>query len=272
MASHAEPRGIISGLKSIYGIDDRELISKHSDKKIQNLSRSVALIVSDSLLERGLFKTLVNGEPLKNTVNLCQDEKFAKNISLSGCSGFLVGPTTMISAGHCFDSEADCVDKKIIFDVDVHKEVFKGYRVNTKNIFSCKKIITQKFEGETDYAVIELDRPALNRPVLTLNKTKKFTPGISVFMIGHPMGMPLTLSKETPAIEVGSDVLFGAKLDAFTGNSGSPVFNAHTFEVEGILVNGQNDFYQDSQFECSREMIYDLGNEGIFRASEIPAF
>ena len=200
------------------------------------------------------------------------DEKFAKNISLSGCSGFLVAPDIMISAGHCFESEDDCAQKKIVFDVDIHKEVFNGFRVNTKNIFSCKKIISQKFEGESDYAIIQLDRPTINRPVLTLNKTKKLTPGVSVFMIGHPMGMALTLSKETPAIATSSEQLFGAKLDAFTGNSGSPVFNAHTFEVEGILVNGQSDFYTDSQFECSREMIYDLGNEGIFRSTELPSF
>jgi len=35
---------------------------------------------------------------------------------------------------------------------------------------------------------------------------------------------------------------FTADLDTYGGNSGSPVFNARTHEVDGILVRGEMDF------------------------------
>jgi hypothetical protein len=35
---------------------------------------------------------------------------------------------------------------------------------------------------------------------------------------------------------------FAANLDTYGGNSGSPVFNATSGTVEGILVRGENDF------------------------------
>ena len=57
---------------------------------------------------------------------------------------------------------------------------------------------------------------------------------------------------------------------SFEGNSGSPVFNAETFEVEGILVNGQEDLVQDPKIECYRNIVYGgSGFEGVIRASEL---
>ena len=41
-----------------------------------------------------------------------------------------------------------------------------------------------------------------------------------------------------------ADGYFVANLDTYGGNSGSPVFNSDTHEVEGILVRGERDFVQ----------------------------
>jgi hypothetical protein len=41
-----------------------------------------------------------------------------------------------------------------------------------------------------------------------------------------------------------------ANLDTYGGNSGSPVFNHRTGEVEGILVRGENDYVYDPGQGC----------------------
>jgi hypothetical protein len=44
---------------------------------------------------------------------------------------------------------------------------------------------------------------------------------------------------------------FVANLDTYGGNSGSPVFNSVTHEVEGILVRGEADFVQQGNCRVS---------------------
>jgi hypothetical protein len=47
------------------------------------------------------------------------------------------------------------------------------------------------------------------------------------------------------------DAFFVANLDTYGGNSGSPVFNSDTHEVEGILVRGDADFVQHGNCQVS---------------------
>lgn len=278
-ASHSEAKINIqsSGVNSIYGKDDRELITKKTDARILELSKSIALIVPVDVLNIGMFKTTIKAASLQETMNMCVSEHFVTKPAVSGCTGFLVAPNIMATAGHCFVDESDCATKKIIFDVNSKEQSRKGYSVNSNNVYSCARIISTMYDmnrlDEHDYALIELDRTPKRRAALKLNMSKKIENSANVFMVGHPFGMPLMLSREAALINNNGTYQFTAGLDSFEGNSGSPVFNSKTMEVEGILVNGQEDLVYDPENECYRNKIYDgLGGEGVFRASELPPF
>ena len=263
----------IAGVDSIYGIDDREFVTKYSRKKIRDLSRSVALIVNSDIVEIGLFQSKIKGTSLAQLADMCLGEKFSDDMSLAGCSGFLVGQDILVCAGHCFETVDDCKNKKTVFDVSENKQTDEGYKVSSSNVFGCTEILFQKHEDELDYAIIKLDRIPRGRALLKVNTSKKIEKGSSVFMIGHQMGLPLILSKSAIVTNVTHELIFGAELDSFTGNSGSPVFNSITFEVEGILINGQMDLVKDPSSQCYRNAIYnDYGAEGIFRSTELPVF
>jgi V8-like Glu-specific endopeptidase len=266
-----------SGLNSIYGKDDREIITKKSDQRIQELSKSVALIVPVDVLEIGMFKTTIKAASLQETMQMCVSEHFVTRPAVSGCTGFLVAPNILASAGHCFVDESDCATKKIIFDVDSKEQSRKGYSVNSNDVFSCARIISTMYDmnapSDQDYSLIELDRVPKRREPLKLNMSKKIDNTANVFMIGHPYGMPLILSRESALINNSGTYQFTAGLDSFEGNSGSPVINSKTMLVEGILVNGQEDLVYDPKNECYRNKVYDgKGGEGVFRASELPPF
>jgi hypothetical protein len=272
--SEAQINFNLSGYQAIYGRDDRELVTKNSDVKIQEAARGVALIVSKDVVKRSLLKTQVIGATLEKNLNLCTGEKFSEHLSQSGCTGFLIASDVMLSAGHCFESSDDCANKKIIFDVTSQTETLKGFDVDNKNIFSCKKIIQQAANSSQDYAIIQLDRAPGNRSFLKLHTAEKTADDSTVFMLGHPFGLPLMYSKAAAIIDNNDPFIFKTALDSFEGNSGSPVINAKTFEVEGILVNGQQDLVQDPQLGCYRNKTYDesTGGEGAFRVSELPSF
>ena len=66
-------------------------------------------------------------------------------------------------------------------------------------------------------------------------------PGNQVYMLGHPMGLPL---KFTPDGTIGKqyrDDFRNTNLDAFSGNSGSPVFSVKEKKLIGIFTKGRPD-------------------------------
>lgn len=266
------------GLNSIYGKDDREIITNKSDARVQELSKSIALIVPVDVLDIGMFKTTIKASSLQETMKMCVSEHFVTKPAVSGCTGFLVAPNILASAGHCFVDESDCATKKIIFDVNSKDQSRKGYSVSSNDVYSCSRIISTMYDmnapDQMDYSLIELDRVPKRRTPLKLNMDKKIDNTANVFMIGHPFGMPLMLSRESALINNNGTYQFTAGLDSFEGNSGSPVFNSKTLEVEGILVNGQEDLVSDPKNECYRNIVYDgkKGGEGVFRSTELPPF
>jgi len=94
-------------------------------------------------------------------------------------------------------------------------------------------------------AIVKLDRPVVGRKPakVTTRSSSGDIKNTEVYIIGHPCGLPLKVARDPKSVvSKVYDVTFQARLDAFGGNSGSPVFNSSTHCVEGILVQGKVDF------------------------------
>ncbi len=75
-------------------------------------------------------------------------------------------------------------------------------------------------------------------------------------MLGHPWGLPLKIAGGGKVVKnehSESRFFFEAMLDTFSGNSGSPVLNEATLEVEGILVVGFGE-YEDGVNPLTNEV------------------
>ncbi len=266
---------------AIYGQDDGTFVDTNSSLKINELSKSIAMITSKDIVEKRLFNSIIEGNLLSDRegLNLCADEKFSDHHSVNSCTGFLIAEDLLASAGHCFSSDLDCSNKVIVFDVFQKNEVKKGYRISNKNIYECKEVVSRVLDSENsiDYVVIRLKRKVADRPILKLRTAGLISSNEKVFMIGHPLGLPLVVSTTANIVESDNDHFFKATLDSFEGNSGSPVFNSKTFEVEGILVRGEEDFFKDLSLQCSRDQVYGqkpeeltaLKGEGVNRIGDI---
>jgi S1-C subfamily serine protease len=100
-----------------------------------------------------------------------------------------------------------------------------------------------------DYAVIKLDRKVAGRQPLLVNRFSKLAPGDKLFVIGHPVGLPLKVAVNAVVRDASPKFFFMTDLDTFSGNSGSAVFNVGNNLIEGILVRGDIDF-EDSSAGC----------------------
>jgi V8-like Glu-specific endopeptidase len=258
------------GLNAIYKKDERQFITSKSPAKIKELAKSIAMIIHKDSLHGLLIETNKLTDP--SGLNICIDEKFSQSNSVASCTGFLVAPDLLVTAGHCVPDAEACQDKLIVFDVLESSSKKDGYHVKKKNIFSCKEILTT--DSANDIRIIRLDRNVNGRKSLKTSSRGSIILNQKVFMIGHPIGMPLMLSKTAFVLDIEEDIFFRADLDSFVGNSGSPVFNQNTSEVEGVLINGQEDFIIDPKNQCNRYINYSpssgqISGESVNRINSI---
>ena len=248
-------------MKIVYGEDNRVEIFETS-KEIQKLASSTAGMVNNSkLLSLGKLMMLPPST-LKDDMGVCANERFADQSSAAMCSGFLVGPDLLVTAGHCINSAEDCSDVSWVFDYAVKKETGRANVVVSKEkVYKCKKVLESKLDVVTmqDYSLIQLERVVGDRAPLKYRTADKVETNADIFVIGHPSGLPSKYAGGASVLENNTKHFFQANLDTFGGNSGSAVFNERTNEVEGILVRGARDYNYNYFNNCN--MVNTVPNE-----------
>ena len=229
----------------IYGEDDRRDVYEAQKDEFRELASStVALLQKSSLSEMasGFFK--IKGEQYGASMGLCSTERFFTQTSAAFCSGSLIAPNLIMTAGHCVRSEADCKNIKFVFGFALEKEGVINTEIAPEDVASCKKLVKRVLDDSTmnDYAIIEIEKPVTHRKALKLSKADP-AKGSSLVVIGHPSGLPTKITDGANVRNAkAGEPYFVANLDTYGGNSGSAVFNASTGTIDGILVRGETDF------------------------------
>ncbi len=213
---------------------------------------------------------------VKKGVTFCEGERFVDQPNPSVCSGFLIAPDLIVTAGHCAQLPTFCSDYRWVFGFEVDLDTNQaGVDIDVQNIYSCKKIISSYLSLPLglDYALVQLDRRVNGRTPLKIQNNKIIEKNASLFVIGSPSGLPLKVAIGAKVRENLHPFYFNANLDTFQGNSGSAVFNAETGFVEGILVRGDEDFvpnYEKGCIEINRCADNKCRGEDVTRLTAIP--
>ncbi len=256
LTTAAQARGITP--KVVYGEDDRVLVENSDNELYKTLASSTAVQIKNSKLaasEDGSSFT-VTSEKLKDSFfNVCSDERYADEMSAGNCSGFLVGPDLLVTAGHCMRSDFDCENYKWAFNYQ-SGVVKENAELPAEDVYTCKEIVNQMLnnhpQSKNDFALIRLDRAVTGREPLKVRTEGRAPIGLPLVVIGHPSGLPTIVADGAFVRTDDHDFFFKANLDTFGGNSGSAVFNAETGVVEGILVRGEKDYVWDNDNKCYR--------------------
>ena len=260
----------------IYGDDNRmDLFDSKVPENWRELAKATAILMKKADLTTDPARDShmsVKSETFGDSMNLCPGERFHEQPTPGFCSGFLVGPDILVTAGHCMDGESRCAETAFVFDYGYNDPLADLSSVPQSNVYGCAEVIAHSLDRATmnDYSVIRLDRPVAGRTPLKFRKEGQIERGTNLLVIGHPSGLP---TKVAPGASVRStdtaQPFFVANLDTYGGNSGSAVFNEDSGEVEGILVRGETDF----QFSNGCAKSYVCANdacrgEDVTRATE----
>lgn len=90
-----------AGVTQVYGTDDRTDLDRITDKTIQSLGISTAAMFDSSTIKETESGYQLYNKSLGETQKMCVGEKFANQPASSKCSGFLVAPNLLMTAGHC---------------------------------------------------------------------------------------------------------------------------------------------------------------------------
>lgn len=262
------------GVDAIYGLDNRLDGSAITEKDFIKLKSAIGLVVSKDQLTKGLLTSEIKATTMKDSLNVCQDVRFAKELTVDSCTAFLIAPDLMATAGHCIQEASECENKIIAFDVNESSQKSDHYKISNSNVYECQEIVAQSFNDSGDYSVFRLKKKTRRTP-LKLRTSGELSEKDKVLMLGHPLGQPLKMSLAVSPTDLSNPSSFKAPLNSFVGNSGSPVINARTLKVEGILVNGAEDFLLDEINQCYRFQVHEVkagSGEGVGRISEILPF
>jgi V8-like Glu-specific endopeptidase len=228
-----------------YGEDNRlEPFDDHVPNLARDLTQYVAVLVRPSTIATSGTRAYLNSPTLDEKYGpLCPNQQFADQIAPGFCTGFLIGPDTLVTAGHCIKDNLDCQNTRFVFGFQMNKGE-KLDSLATKNVYRCKQVVTSVREPEgADYAVIRLDRSTgLKGFDYAVEDETRMNQ--SVFVIGHPNGLPMKIATDVYVLDEGVNLpYFVVNSDTFGGNSGSPVVStSDPPRVLGILVRGETDY------------------------------
>jgi hypothetical protein len=278
------PSSLKAGNKVIYGADDRlEYFQAPADQRW--LADSVVSLWNSWDLAREQDSYKLSTAKFADAVGVCESEPFSQQPIGAFCSGALVGEDLVMTAGHCIKSQEDCDSTMFVFGFRNDESGAAPGRVPAADVYSCAKIEKWFLSGSpvpaapgtaglgADYALVRIDRKAAGRTPLAVNRAGAPAKGSPLFVIGHPVGLPLKVAGGAAVRESGHDGYFVANLDTYGGNSGSPVFNRDTNLIEGILVRGETDFAYEGGCRVSYRVADDGGRgEDVTKVSELAEF
>ncbi|MEE2744576.1 MAG: trypsin-like peptidase domain-containing protein [Bdellovibrionota bacterium] len=214
----------------IYGSDDRKELSSIQDEHLKGLSDAVVSMISHK----------------KENLNrpLCEGEAFALQSKKAICSGVLVGPDLILTAGHCLRNLGRCKDYYWTFDYKLNEEKEVryecAYAIRPEGYYQNRSL---------DFLFVKLTKKVEKRTPITIGDLESLDKGDEVIAMGNPSGLPLK-AMEGKVTEGLNDGIFKTDIDSFKGNSGAPVFSKKDGQFRGILISGEKDYEFDSLRNC----------------------
>jgi hypothetical protein len=210
-------------------------------RKILDNSRSVGIIIDRTRLSdlTDTIYLLDISTKLKDVFQLCPEEPYGDQLSLGVGTAFIIDSETMMTASHVFEGGIENYVVLFNFETINRQDAIYPF-VTLSNVYEIEEIISEN--SALDIISFKVNKPLKGTP-LKLATQNTLTENESIYMIGHPSGLPKKVALNASVYKNNDAFHFYTTLDAFQGNSGSPVFDMKSHTVIGVLVSGLQDYH-----------------------------
>ncbi len=179
---------------------------------------------------------------------------------------FLVNKNLVFSAKHIIEGR-DPKDFRVIFKGWQNKT---GKLVKTP-IYKLKSIKQQGSQNE-DWVVLELEENVNDIKPLRTIRDSQIKEKAKLYILGFPLSLPQRCGKGKVINNELNDISMKTQVDAFIGNSGSPVFSEDDNTVVGMYVSSGDDFNMQNTQNVTVVMDGENGkNTNTDRVLKIPS-
>lgn len=259
-AAPEEGPGAILGKGDIYGDDSRYEYYDFADHPtVGPAARAAVMMLSTQTIDESDtpgYRRLATTTLEEGWGDYCPGERFGDQPTPGSCTGFLVGTDLVVTAGHCTEA-IDCGSASFAFGVAYQNPDDDVTLIPESDLYACRQVLAWSLDPSwdrsedvgPDYALIQLDRPVLDREPLDIRRVGRPAVGTSLFAVTHASGLPLKIGMNGVVAYNAPATYFVDSTDSFAGSSGGAVVNFETGKVEGIVSRGPQDFTM-SENEC----------------------
>ncbi len=232
--------------RGFFGKDDRKEVIDAIG--IKDFVRATAVMIPKQYILGNKVYGFTLREILTKTYgseNFDDNIKFLDQPTCASCTGFLIAPDILVTAGHCVLKIEDAEDYVWLFDYTnelKYNENKKFIEIDLENVYETKDVLSayDLDDQKIDYSVLRLDRKS-DRAPYRFRTSGKIVMDSKVNTIGSPSGLPLKFADNAVVVGNSESDWFKSDIDIFPGNSGGPIFSPYGF-IEGIVVRGTVEF------------------------------
>lgn len=236
----------------VYGEDDRVDVLE-AGVPFAALAResAVALIAADKLvpLENGDYA--ISAPSYGQLQRLCPGERFSTQPAAANCSGVMIAPDVVATAGHCLsvaaDGSPDCSQSRYVFGYAI-TESTTDVVISASNVRECARVLIHlKPPSDSacryDVALVELKPSAESIATAASVRNSAVVDGEHLTVIGSTAGLPQKVDSGARVVDarhVRGDY-FTLSSDTFFVSSGSGVFDVNG-KLVGLFARGRRDY------------------------------
>lgn len=246
---------------AIYEEDNRVDFYKIENEKVKELARAMSFQIYFDELKGWTFNRYweILVKPLTDQ-GICTNERFSDHpVMRNDCSGILIGPKQLLLPGNCITPHY-CKNDLFYFMFNYHLASSTPLDVmrSKKYFYKCEKLLTRAWQPDTatSYAIIELDKIVEGVTPVKLATHDDIDMKDELIALGHPDGMPLKVAADAYVADQ-NKTHFTVSSDISGSSKGAGIFNARTYELEGMLIGGSKNFMNTSD-GCKRAPVLPL--------------